>query len=180
MQIDNPLLTALLLIGLPLLALNVAAWGWQRRQDRAVTVDGGAAMPGSLRETRIHVAPALRAGVSALTAGLAMTLIGLADGAAALLWPGVLLLAVLIWTAVGFWLWELRFDTVGLSAPSQILWRRSYMWRQLERVSDDNPFTWHFHFVDGAKLRIPKHVAGHEDLMRMARHWLALRDEAAR
>lgn len=179
MQIDNPLLMALLLIGLPMLALNVAAFWWQRWRQDALEL---AADPGTrhgLSETRLRVAPAPRAVVAALAGALAITLFGLQGQISALVWPGTLLLAVLIWNTVSLWLWELRFDSVGLSAPSQILWRRSYLWRQLVRVSDDNPLTWHFHFADGALLRVPKYLAGGQELLRLARHWLDMESREA-
>lgn len=177
MQFDNPLLTALAFLGLPLLGLHVLSWWWQRRQqDPQFPADdllrGGTALPpASLVVTRLRVTPVLRVVLTTLTVALAMVLPG---QAAALAWPGSLLLAVLAWNTLAVWMWELRFDTLGLSAPSQILWRRSYLWRQLVRVTDDNPFAWHFHFADGAILRVPKQTAGREALMQTARHWLDL------
>ncbi len=181
MQFDNPLLTALVYFGLPLLGLNLVAWWWQRRpQDLGFRAadpapPGGPALPhASLAVTRLRVTPVLRVVVTTLTAALAVVLPGLMGQVSALAWPGTLLLMVLVWNTLALWLWELRFDTLGLSAPSQILWRRSYLWRQLVRVTDDNPFAWHFHFVDGAILRVPKQTVGRVQLMQMARHWLAL------
>lgn len=183
MQFDNPLLTALVFLGLPVLGLNMVAWWWQRRQQdpqfpaeelMALRMPGLALQRPSLAESRLHSTPVLRVVLTVLTFALAMTLIGLTGRVSAVVWPGTLLLGVLVWNTVSVWLWELRFDSLGVSAPSQILWRRSYLWRQLLRVTDDNPFAWHFHFADGAILRIPKQITGRDELMQTARRWLEI------
>lgn len=181
MQFDTSLLTVLALLALPLLGLNLVAWGWQRRQqdpqfplEDPFAMSAQAVPHASLAEMRLRVTPVLRVALTVLTLALAMVLPGLLGQVSALAWPGMLLLAILIWNTLAVWLWELRFDTLGLSAPARILWRRSYLWRQLVRVTDDNPFAWHFHFADGALLRVPKQTAGREQLMQLARHWLDL------
>lgn len=172
MAFDDPLMIALLLLGVPALLVNLAVWLFgDLRTDGAET----AALPArrSLAETRLRTSTGLRAVVSIMWAGLTLAFLRLSGGALPG-WPELILIAVLGWNALALWLWDLRFDAVGLSAPVCIFWRRSRLWRQLVAVTDDNPFVMRFHFADGAVIRVPKHVVGGEELLHMADHWITV------
>lgn len=170
MAFDDPLMIALLLLGVPALLVNLAVWLFG-----GLLPDGpdAAVMPSrrSLAETRLRTAPGLRAVVSVMWAGLTVAFLRL-NGGAMPGWPELALLAVLGWNALALWLWDVRFDAVGLSAPVLIFWRRARLWRQLVAVTDDNPFLLRFHFADGAVIRVPKHVVGGDELLHMADHWI--------
>lgn len=173
MAFDDPLTIALLL-GVPALLVNLAVWMAGLRPETRGALPG-LAMAGwprrGLAETRLRTSGGLRAVLAVMLAGLTLALLRL-NGGTMPAWPELALLAVLGWNALALWLWELRFDPVGLSVPVLIFWRRARLWRQLVAVTDDNPFALHFHFADGAVIRVPKHVVGGGELLHMAEQWI--------
>jgi len=175
MAYDDPLMIALLLLGVPALVVNLSAWVLGKLVIPPLDLQGHAmagAPPGhGMAETRLEASTGWRAVVAVMIAGVALALVRL-NGGAMPSWPGLTLLAVLGWNALALWLWQLRFDLVGVSVPVLIFWRRARLWRQLDSVSDDNPLFLTLRFADGAVMRVPKHIAGGDKLLHMARYWI--------
>lgn len=191
MGFDDPLILTFVALSLPVLALNVAGWWATRHRPgarlaltrgalalRAAGADAGVAQGRGLSETRLRTSAGLRAVLTGATLGLGGVLLLLQDAGLLRLaqgtvpWPELLLLAGMAWHTLAMWLWELRFDAVGLSAPLLIFGRRTRLWRDLVEVTDDGPFTLRLHFTDGAVIGVPKQVVGCAALLHMADHWL--------
>lgn len=194
MVFDDPLSLTLVLLGAPLVAFNLLGW-WADRSKAGLRVAqhlGMAAMgtaistvprsagpqPPVLSERRLRAGPALKATALGLNLALGWAIVhfdapGLRTPTSDSL-PVVELglLAIALWHMLAIWSWELRFDAVGLSAPVMIFGRRARMWRHLVAVTQDSPLALYFHFADGAVISVPKHVAGHRQLLHMAEHWL--------
>lgn len=175
MAFNDPLAIALLLLGAPAVMVNLAVWlfgGFEAADD--MPSEGGPPPPRrrhGAAETRLRTAGGLRAVLAVMIAGVTLAMLRL-NGNGLPGWPELALLAVLGWNAAALWLWEVRFDSVGLSVPVLIFWRRARLWRQLVAVTDDNLFARCFHFADGTVIRVPKHVVGSHELRHMADHWI--------
>lgn len=86
------------------------------------------------------------------------------------------LIALLVWHAAQAWLWELRYDAIGVSAPGWLLRRESRLWRELCQVSTDGPLVLQLHFADGLVMRLPNHLHGRDHLLDQALFWLPSAD----
>lgn len=82
------------------------------------------------------------------------------------------LIALLVWHGLQVWLWELRYDAIGVSAPGWLLRRESRLWRELCQVSTDGPLVLQLHFADGLVMRLPNHIHGRDHLLDAALNWL--------
>ncbi|WP_028029142.1 hypothetical protein [Gemmobacter nectariphilus] len=178
MTYDDPLMIALLLLGVPALLVNLSAWLLGRWiapplqwQGHGPATPAGAPPGHGTAETRLSASTGWRAVVAVMIAGLGLALVRL-NGGELPSWPALAVLAVLGWNALALWLWQLRFDSVGVSVPVLIFWRRARLWRQLDSVADDNPLFVTLHFADGAVMRVPKHIAGGDKLLHMAAYWI--------
>lgn len=82
------------------------------------------------------------------------------------------LVALLVWHGAQVWLWELRYDAIGVSAPGWLLRRESRLWRELCQVSTDGPLVLQLHFADGLVMRLPNNIHGRDHLLDAALYWL--------
>lgn len=132
----------------------------------------------SLREIRLRP----RNGYLKLHAALSLAVLAMIAGwsfGASAEDPGltgkVLILAVLAgiaWNGVRMWLWELRYDSIGVSSPDWFLRRRARLWRELVAVGTDGPLVLQLHFADGLVMALPNQIEGRTGLLATARTWL--------
>lgn len=182
MALSDPLMLTILVLALPVLALNAGVW-WAARKAEGPVAPAWAPPRQGAAEVRLRTAPGLRAGLVAASAGLAGALLLLHDGGqlrmdgGAVPWPELVLLAALVWHTAAMWTWELRFDAVGLSAPVLIFGRRARLWRSLVEMTEAGPLTIRLHFADGSVIAVPKQVVGAAALRQMANHWLCRAQE---
>lgn len=85
------------------------------------------------------------------------------------------LLAVLVLvSALQITLYEISYDRTEVSLPRWWFGRTTHRWRSLVAITDRDPWMMTFHFADGQKVKIYKHIVGRADFMKTAEN--AIRD----
>jgi hypothetical protein len=81
---------------------------------------------------------------------------------------GLISLAVFV-TALHTSLYEITYDKVDVTLPRWWFGRTIHHWRDLDAVTDKDPWMVTLHFADGRRVKVHKYIVGHAEFMAVAR-----------
>jgi hypothetical protein len=100
--------------------------------------------------------------------GLAMLIYISSTMKAQLVGPETLICFAVFVTALHTSLYEITYDKVDVTLPRWWFGRTTHRWRDLDAVTDKDPWMMTLHFSDGSRVKVHKYIVGHSEFMAIA------------